>query len=132
MAKVRLHPLFEEIRGTLRGMVFRLSHNGKISAYMSPDMSDVKWSAAQVAQREKMAECIAYGKAAIADPEVRAYYVQMSMELKGNKRPFDMAVKHYYSGNNLLGDKFHWDLEHWRDMQEYRKPRRRRKTTGRR
>jgi hypothetical protein len=36
MAKVRFHPLFEHLRGTIKGMVFRLSHNGKVSAYLEP------------------------------------------------------------------------------------------------
>ena|SRR5690349_2132934 len=125
MAKVRLHPLIQELRGKIRGLVFRRSHNGKTSTYKTPDMSHVKWSAAQVAHRERMAEAFAYGSAAIADPQLRSYYVQMSLERKGNERPFDMAVSDYCAGNNLLGDKFHWDLELWRDIQRYRKRKRR-------
>lgn len=125
MAKVRLHPLFEELRGKIKGMVFRLSHNGKISVYMDPDMSRVKWSAAQIAHRERFAEARAYAKAAIADPQLRAMYEQVSMERKGNKRPHDMAVSDYLHGNNLLGDKFDWDVEHWRAMQRYKKPKKR-------
>lgn len=125
MAKVRLHPLFESFRGKIKGLVFRLSHNGKISAYMTPDMSDVKWSPAQVAHRERMAEAFAYASAAVADPQIRAHYVQMSMQVKGNKRPWDMAVKDYCNGNNLLGDKFRWDVELWRDTKHLRKWKRR-------
>lgn len=124
MAKVRLHPLFKELRGKIKGLVFRLSHNGKVSAYMSPDMSRVKWSAAQVAQRERMAEASAYAKAAIADPQIRAFYVQMSIERKGNERPYDMAVSDYCNGNNLLGDKFSWDLELWRETKRFRRRKR--------
>lgn len=119
MTKVRLHPLLEELRGKIEGLVFRLSHNGKISAYASPDMSGVKWSPAQIAQRERFAEASAYAKAAIADPEIRAIYERMSMERKSNKRPFDMAVSDYCEGNNLLGDKFQWDLEFWRAKRVY-------------
>lgn len=88
MAKVRFHPLFDH----LRGMVFRLSHSGTISAYMSPDMSRVKWSSAQKEHRVRMAEASAYGVAATADPELRAHYMQVSLERNGNKRPYDMAV----------------------------------------
>ena len=113
MAKVRLHPLFEQLRGTIRGMVFRLSHNGKVSAYMKPDMSRVKWSPAQHEQRARMAEASAYGVAATADPELRAHYVQVSIEKKGNKRPYDMAVSDYLNGINLLGDRFRWNREWW-------------------
>lgn len=119
MAKVRLHPLLEELRGRIEGLVFRLSHNGKISAYASPDMSRVKRSPAQIAQREHFAEASAYAKAAIADPEIRAIYERMSMERKSNKRPFEMAVSDYCEGNNLLGDKFQWDLESWRAKRRY-------------
>ena len=125
MAKVRLHPLFEQLRGKIRGMVFRLSHNGKISAYMSPDMTGVKWSAAQVAHRERMAEAFAYARAAIADPQIRPIYEEMSMKIKNNKRPFDMAVMDYCDGNNLLGDKFRWDVEWWRELRKFKKRRRR-------
>jgi hypothetical protein len=127
MAKVRLHPLFESFRGKIRGMVFRLSHNGKISAYMSPDMTSVKWSPAQVAHRERMAEASAYAKAATSDPKIRLIYEQMSLERKGNKRPYDMAVGDYMAGNNLLGDKFKWDVELWRDTKHLRKWKRRKK-----
>ncbi len=125
MAKVSLHPLFKSLRGKLKGMVFRLSHNGKTSAYLSPDMSRVKWSAAQVAHRERIAELSVYAKVALRNPEIRAFYEQMSIKEKGNKRPYDMALSHYYNGSNLLGKEFHWDIEHWRTMKRYRKPRKR-------
>ena len=125
MAKVRLHPLFEQIRGKIKGLVFRLSHNGKISVYMDPDMSRVKWSPAQIAHRERFAEARAYAKAALAVPEIRTIYMLRSLELKNNNRPHDMAVSDYLNGNNLLGDKFDWDVEWWREMQKYKRPKRR-------
>jgi hypothetical protein len=92
---------------------------------MSPDMTSVKWSPAQVAHRERMAEASAYARAAIADPQIRPIYEQMSLERKGNKRPYDMAVGDYMAGNNLLGDKFKWDVEHWRWMKQFRKRKKR-------
>ncbi len=126
MAKAQFHPLLKWLRGAMKGIVFRVSHNGKTSAYMRPDMSRVKWSPAQVAQRERLAEASAYGTKAIRDPELRAYYVQMAVREKKNKnRPYDMAIKHYCDGNNLLGDKFSWDVEWWREMKKYRKKRKR-------
>jgi hypothetical protein len=123
MAKVQLHPLLEELRGKIHGLVFRRSHNGKTSVYASPDMSDVKWSPAQVEHRARMAEASAYAKAATADPQLRAHYVQVSIEKKGNKRPYDMAVSDYLNGINLLGDRFRWSRELW----ELRRQTRRRK-----
>ena len=126
MAKVRFHPLIEHLRGTIKGMVFRLSHNGKISAYMSPDMSQVEWSQAQVAHRERMAEAFAYAAQAVAHPEIREIYLQMALEKKNNKRPYDMAVlDHYHHGNNLLGKEFYWNVELWRERQRLRKRKKR-------
>ncbi len=126
MAKVRFHPLFEHLRGRIRGMVFRLSHSGTISAYMSPDMSRVKWSSAQKEHRARVAEASAYGVAATADPELRAHYVQVSMERKGNKRPYDMAVSDYMKGINLLGDRFQWNRDLWEATRQTRKRRKKR------
>jgi hypothetical protein len=125
VAKAQIHPLFEQIRGKIHGLVFRRSHNGQISAYMTPDMSRVRWSDAQKAHRERFAEASAYARAALAKPEIRAIYEQMSIVEKGNKRPYDMALKHYYNGNNLLGKDFRWDVEHWREMKRYRKGKKR-------
>ena len=125
MSKVRFHPIVEYFRGALGGLVFRLSHNGKTSVYMSPDMSRVKWSPAQVAHREHFAEAVAYARAAIAKPEIRLIYEQMSLEQKGNKRPFDVAASHYMKGNNLLGSDFRWNVESWRAAQKYKKRKKR-------
>ena len=129
MEKVRFHPLFEHLRGTIKGMVFRLSHNGKISAYISPDMSRVEWSQAQDAHRERMAESFAYAKQANRDPEIRKIYVQMALENGMNEnRPFDMAVSDYYHNrNNLLGDRFYWSADLWREKYEEQKRKRLRK-----
>lgn len=121
MAKVRLHPLLEQLRGRIKGLVFRLSHNGRISVYMEPDMTRVKWSAAQIAHRERFAEARAYARAALAVPEIRTIYVLRSLELKNNNRPHDMAMSDYLHGNNLLGDKFEWDVEWWRARQKYKR-----------
>lgn len=126
MAKVRLHPLVKYIRGTLKGMVFRLSHNGKQSAYMSPNMSRVEWSKAQDDHRERMAEASAYAKQANRDPEIRKIYVQMALKNGMNaNRPFDMAVSGFYHNrNNLLGSRFYWSADLWRAKYEERKRKR--------
>jgi len=126
MAEVTLHPLLQALRGKVNGLVFRLSHNGKISVYETPDMSRVKASPAQEQHSEKMAAANAYSKAARADPELRLHYERMSMELKGNKRPHDMAVMDYFAGNNLLGDRFHWDSKKWHFKRQLNKKRKKR------
>ena len=115
MAKVRFHPLLEYIRGTIKGMVFRRTQKGKTSVYMSPDMSRVKWSSAQDAHRERMAEAYAYASQATKDPEIKAYYLKMAWEQEHNRRPYNKAVSDYYQNrNNLLGNRFYWNAELWR------------------
>ena len=110
--RVRLHPMFQWIRGKMGKIVYRLSHNGNVSAYPAPDMSQVVWSPAQKAQRQKMARATAYGKLVIKDPELRQVYVEMAKQRKWDpRRPFDMAVSDYHDGNDLLWQKFYGDRE---------------------
>jgi hypothetical protein len=107
MSKVRFHPIIEWFTGKMGKLVFRRSHNGKVSVYETPYMKGVKWSQAQKDQRQRMGEASRYASAAVADPDIRPVYVQMAMDHNKNpKRPFDMAVSDYYHhGNDLLWKK---------------------------
>src|SRR5829696_1040985 len=108
--RVRLHPMFQWIRGKMGKIVYRLSHNGEVSAYPAPDMTKVVWSPAQRAQRLKMKRATAYAQLAIREPEIRQYYVEMAKQRKKNpRRPFDMAVSDYSQGNDLLWQKLYGD-----------------------
>ena len=121
--KILLHPMFHWIRGKMGKIVYRLSHNGGISAYPAPDMSGVEWSPAQKAQRQRLARATAYAKLAIQYSDIRQFYVEMAKQRKKNKgRPFDMAVSDYCQGNDLLWQKLYGDQEKpadwsWRDAQ---------------
>ncbi len=85
-------------------------------------MSKIKWSQAQKDHRQRMREASKYASAAVADPELRAIYVQMALDHDKNPgRPFDMAVSDYYHhGNDLLWKKHmgdqpkpkRWDMDH--------------------
>jgi hypothetical protein len=113
MTKVRFHPIVEWFTGKMNGLVFRRSHNGKVSVYETPYMKDIKWSQAQKDHRRRMGEASRYASVAIADPDIRSIYVQMAEANNMNKdRPFDMAVKDYYhTGNDLLWKKHMGDQE---------------------
>lgn len=113
MPKVKFQSILEWFTGKRGKIVFRRSHNGQISIYPSPDMSRVKWSKAQKDHRRQMGEASKYASAAIADPDLRAVYVQMARERDMNPdRPFDTAVKDYYhTGNDLLWKKYMGDQE---------------------
>ena len=100
MPKVRFHPQVEEIRGTLYDVVFKKSPQGKMIVTKKPDMSQVVWSEAQVAERQRMRMASEYAKAALADPKLGAYYRRQAKKLK--KRPRDLAISDYYKGKNLL------------------------------
>jgi len=110
--KILLHPMFRWIRGKMGKIVYRLSHNGEVSAYPAPDMSRIEWSPAQKAQRQRLAGATAYAKLAIRHPDLRQLYVEMAKQRKQNeRRPFDMAVSDYCQGNDLLWQKFYGDRE---------------------
>ena len=99
MAKVKLNPTLQEVRGRLAGFVYRMRY-GKQTISKSPDMSKVKWSAAQVEHRKRFKLAVAYAHLAMVDEKVRLQYMAEAVE-KG-KRPFDLAVSDYFKGRNLL------------------------------
>jgi hypothetical protein len=122
MAKVSFHPVVKWFTGKIGNLVFRRSHNGKVSVYMVPFRKKIKWSQAQKDHRQRMAEAFRYASAAIADPDLRPVYVQMALEQNKNpERPFDMAVSDYYhTGHDLLWKKHMGDKEKPENWQLYR------------
>jgi hypothetical protein len=121
--KIELHPMFRWIRGKMGKIVYRLAHNGEVSAYPAPDMSGIEWTPAQKAQRQNFAKASAYAKLAIRDPEIRQYYVELAKKRRKNKRrPGDVAFTDYCQGNDLLWKKLYGDQEKpadwsWKDAQ---------------
>ena len=121
-------------------LVFRRSHNGKVSVYQTPYMKRIKWSQAQKAHRRRMGEASKYASAAVADPDLRPIYVQMAEANNMNpERPFDMAVKDdYHTGNDLLWKKHrgdqekpkNWNLDYYPRYVTKAKRRRKRRTSA--
>jgi hypothetical protein len=104
MPKVKLHPIFAEIHGTLfEDMVFKRSPQGEIIVTKKPDMSRVRWSKAQKENRQRFKQASAYARAALADPQVRAEYERRAKRLK--KRPRNLAISDYFQGKDLLAKK---------------------------
>ena len=100
--KVELNPTVERFRGKIGGMTYRVMY-GKQTAMKTPDMSKVKWSEAQKDNRQRFREAIAYARAAMADPKVRAQYLKRGR--KANRQPFRVAVSDFCEGRNLLEKK---------------------------
>jgi hypothetical protein len=92
--------MFKEAHGKFGDFVLRRSRNGKTTLSKVPDMSQVKWSKAQQEHRQRFKEAVAYAKAAMADPQVRAAYE--SLAAKQHRRPYDLAISDYFKGRNLL------------------------------
>jgi len=74
MPKVKLVPILEEVHGTMYDLVFKKTAKGEMIVTKKPDMSKVKWSKAQEAQRQHMGQAITLTKLALANPKVRARY----------------------------------------------------------
>ncbi len=100
MAKIALNPIIQSAQGKMGNVVLRRSHSGEMTLIKLADMSNVKWSDAQQTHRQRFKEAVAYAKAAMAKPKVRAAYEKSAAE--GHKRPFDLAVSDYFKGRNLL------------------------------
>ncbi len=103
MAKITLNPLVQRAQGKMGNIVFRLAHTGEMTITKLPDMSNVKWSKAQKAHRQRFKKAVAYAQAAMAEPKARALYEKEAA--KQHKRPFDMAVSDYFKGNDLISKK---------------------------
>lgn len=95
--------MIAEIHGTLYGVVFKKSPQGKMIVTKRPDMSNVEWSPAQKAQRQRFKQAVVHVRAALAEPKVRARYERQAK--KQNKRAWDLAMAEYFQGRDLLSGK---------------------------
>lgn len=98
--KVILQSGLRELRGKMGDWTYRRMY-GKQTIMKTPDMSKVKWSKAQKANRARFSEAIAYARQAMADPKVRTHYEKLGK--KANRQPFRVAVSDFLEGKNFLG-----------------------------
>ena len=103
MPRVRLKPMFDEIHGTMYDVVLKKTRKGNTIVTNKPNMSNVTWSPAQKAQRDKMRKANRYAKAALADPQVGPIY--QARAAKEDRVPYYVAVSDYFKGKNLLKKK---------------------------
>lgn len=103
MPKVRMSPLVEEFRGMMYDVVFKRSPKGNMIVTKRPDMSKVKWSKAQKEQRQRFKQAVAYAKAALADPKLRARYEKRAQ--RQHKRAWDVALSDYLKENSVEAGK---------------------------
>ncbi len=99
MPKVKLVPIIEEIHGTMYDMVFKKTASGKMIVTKKPDMSKVKWSKAQKAQRRRMESAITAAQLALMDPKVKARYERKAKKL--GRRAWNLALSDALNGKDL-------------------------------
>ena len=102
MVKVRLHAPLKSMSGKMGIYTYRVMH-GKQTLMKTPDMSRVKWSKAQKANRERFRQAIRYAHQAMTDPTARDHYEKIAR--KANRQPFRVAVSDFFAGKNLLEKK---------------------------
>jgi hypothetical protein len=100
MRKVKLNPCIVEFSGTIGDFVFKKSRGGEAIVSRRPRKSNAKPSAAQKVHQDRFKLAVAYARAALADPPVRAVYEQRAM--KEGKSAFAIAQSDYFKGKDLL------------------------------
>jgi len=100
--KVELNETVNAYHGKIGKLTYRVMY-GKQTVMKTPDMSKVKWSKAQKANRERFSEAIRYAHKAMANQKIRAHYEKVGK--KANRQPFRVAVSDYLAGKNLLEQK---------------------------
>ena len=103
MPKIKLAPFIEEIHGTLDGWVFKKSPQGEMIVTKKPDMSKVKWSKAQKANRKHMSDAITATQIALMDSKVKARYERKAK--KQGRRAWNLALSDCLKGEDLYAKK---------------------------
>jgi hypothetical protein len=93
MAKIKLNPVFEHMRGQIGELVFK-HYGDDVIVARKPDLSDKEPTAAQVAARERFRQAVLYGKMVVADPASKTLY-DAAARVEG-KPMFSLAVADFY------------------------------------
>lgn len=98
MAKVRLNPILEQLRGQVGDLVFK-RYGERVIISRKPDMEGQEWSEAQTAHRERFRQAAIYGKMVMADPKTKAIY-EKAARAKG-KPVFSLMVADFFNAPSV-------------------------------
>ena len=73
MAKVKLNPVLEQMRGPVGDLVFK-HYGDAVVVGRKPDRSGVQATAAQLQHQERFRQAVLYGQLVMADLEKKALY----------------------------------------------------------
>ena len=93
MAKIKLNPVFEQMRGQIGELVFK-HYGDEVIVARKPDLSGVTPTAAQVAAQARFREAVLYGKMVVADPATKMLYDAVARD--AGKPMFSLAVADFY------------------------------------
>jgi len=98
MAKVRLNPILEQIRGQVGDLVFKRSGEQVILA-RKPDFSERQSTEAQLAAQERFRQAALYGKMVMADPDTKEIYTEVA---KAKGQPvFSLTVADFFNAPSV-------------------------------
>jgi len=98
MAKVRLNPILERIRGSVGDLVFKRYGDGVVVA-RKPDMEGREQTPAQLAQRERFRQAALFGKMVMADPDTKLVYDEVAQQR--GKPVFSLTIADFYNAPNV-------------------------------
>jgi hypothetical protein len=94
MARVRLNPILEQVRGQVGDLVFKRSGDSVILS-RKPDFSERQPTPAQAVAQERFRQAALYGKMVMADPQTKQLYEQAA---KAKGRPlFSLTVADFFN-----------------------------------
>lgn len=98
MAKVKLNPIVEQLRGQVGELVFRRTF-GKVVVGRKADTEDREPSAGQLEVRERFRQAAVYGRVALADAAARKLYEDAAA--KKGKPVFSMVMADFLNAPSI-------------------------------
>jgi hypothetical protein len=98
MAKVKLNPIVEQVRGQVGQLVFRQSYGQQVVGRKA-DQSDHESTPGQLEARERFRQAAVYGRVAMADPATRQLYEDAAV--KKGKPVFSMVMADFLNAPSI-------------------------------
>jgi hypothetical protein len=93
MARVKLNPILEQVRGQVGDLVFK-RYGDDVVISRKPDMDSLMPTDRQVAARDRFKQAALYGRVAMADPETKTLY-EAAAKAKGQP-VFSLMVADFF------------------------------------
>jgi len=94
MAKVKLNPILEKVRGEFGDLVFKHFGDELVISHR-PDRSGVQSTEAQLQHQERFRQAVLYGQLVMADPQQKALYAEAAKE--SGKPLFSLTIADFFN-----------------------------------